>query len=367
MIDGIKLECQVADLSKWNRALDLIGHHSEATGEVIPIAEAKVNGCTFSRAQSAAVNKYIFQGSLHRFYRRGKNNATDFNIDQLRDAVNYMQDTFGIDPERSKVINFEFGINVHLPDQLNSQDFQKLLVSAGARSFEKLNPKKPKMGYKAAFDEYEIKVYDKGKQATTGEKNKLRVEVKVNRTRWLNQFDFNKGQHLYLSDLTTSGNLTILGDILKQKSRSLILTPRSLDEERLTYKQRLTFRECRDPRSWEEWSPRQRQRKRTQLTRIFESVNQANPADVLERLVTDKWTELTTIRRAVSEPKVRGKGHIFHLIVGGYHNLFRFAVWLFANRSHYPDAFNKMLHYPSTEPLQGYREQIQPRARSPPK
>ena len=87
-----------------------------------------------------------------------------------------------------------------------------------------------------------------------------------------------------LSDLLNEVNIKILGDILLNKVRSLILTPRQIDLRKLSPKQIQTFYECRDARSWEEWTSRQRERKRAQLSKIFVKVNQPDPVDVLSQL-----------------------------------------------------------------------------------
>lgn len=366
MIDGIKVDCYIADLQKWSEALGLIGRFSERTGEVLGFAEAEVNGCTFTRASAASADRYIFQGSIHKFMQG--NNANDFSHAQLIKAVEHLRDVYGIDPQKSRVINFEFGVNITLPNHVkhDAQDFQKFLISAYSKAFEQLNPKKPGLGYKASFNEYVIKVYDKGKQAKTGEKNKLRVEIKVNRTRFLKQYNTHASRHLFLSDLTSSRVLSILGDILSQKTRSLILSPRLLDEANLSIKQRLTFRECRDSRSWEEWTPRQRQARRRQLMRIFEDTNLTNPADELAELVRVKWSELSKSDAHISQPKRGENGSIIQLIVSGFRHLFSFTAWLFAHRYFFRLVISKMLHYPIAYSLQGYRLWINRKARSPP-
>lgn len=318
MYDGIKIECILFDRKKFNREVLLVGRHLEATGEVLPMAsDADIYSCNFSRQPSYGRAKYLFQGSLHKFHNKGSENDDDFSLRKVEKTISDLRDIYGIDPKQSKVINFEFGVNVRLPKGTDAQIFQKYLVSAYTKAFEKLNPKRPAVGYIAEFNEFNIKIYDKGYQAQTGATDQLRIEIKVNRTRWLDQYKFQKGSELFLSDLLSPINIKILGDILTEKIRSLILTPREIDLKQLSPKQRLTFYECRDARSWEEWTSKQRERKRAQLRKIFQKLNQPDPVDVLAGLVETKWNELTTVRRDLEEKKQRKNVSISTLIVNG--------------------------------------------------
>ena len=324
MIDGIKIECTINDRRKWENSLYLIARHAEQTGEVLPLpAESQLNGCTFARVQTSQGKRYTLTGSLHRYFKKGAENDDGYTAKDLRATIHTLQNTHSIDPQRSKIINFEFGVNIKLPIGIEAKDFQKYLVSAYTKAFEKLNPKRPAVGYIAEFNEYSIKIYDKGYQANKGVFDLLRVEIKVNRTRWLDQFNFIKGDELYLSDLLDKGNQAILGNILIEKVSSLILTPRKVELSKLSPKQRLTFYECRDARSWEEWSSRQRERKKQQLAVIFRKLRQPNPVDVLAKLVRQQWSTLTREPEPPKESqKHRQKVTFSTLIVDGIRDLF---------------------------------------------
>lgn len=296
MYDGIKIECNVTDPARWNKALGMVGRFDEETGAVLPLpSEAKHRAVTFSKTPAPlGGHRYTFQGSLHRYHNKGGQNDNDFKLTQVKQTVAELQKVYSIDPARSKIVNFEFGVNIKLPPGMDAQVYQKYLVSAQFKAFEKLNPKRPAVGYIAEFNEFNIKVYDKGYHAQTGATDLLRVEIKVNRTRWLDQYGFKKGKDLYLADLLNPVNIKILGDILELKIRSLILTPRTLDISKLSPKQKLTYYECRDARSWEEWTSRQRERKRAQLARIFKRLGQPDPVETLASLVIQKWKDVAT-------------------------------------------------------------------------
>lgn len=327
MYDGIKIECNVSDKRKWNDSLELVGRHAEKSGEILPLpSECQYNACSFQKIPGHPT-KYIFQGSLHKFWNKGGDNDNDYTIKDVEATIQNLQYKFGINPSRSKVINFEFGVNIILPPGISAADYQKYLVSAEQKKgFNSLNTKRPQVGYIAEFAEYSIKVYDKGKQCNTEERNKLRFELKVTRTRWLDQYKFNKGSELLLTDLLKKGNIAILRDILLEKISSLILTPRKVELSKLSPKQRLTFFECRDARSWEEWNSKQRERKREQLSAIFKKLGQDDPVDVLRKLVLQKWDKLTITEEERARQKSRQKDAFSTIIVAGICDLFKFIL-----------------------------------------
>ena len=172
-----------------------------------------------------------------------------------------------------------------------------------------------------------IKIYDKGYQSGSGEKQQLRIEIKVIRTRWLEQFGIIKaGEPLYLSRLLDKTIIKQLAHILELKLSSLICTPRSIEESRLTLKERMTFRECRDARSWEEWDSKTRERKRAQLQRIFIKVGQADPVDTLQRLVAEKWKALSHFKLPAPEPVKPKKVALSTVIVVGFRSLIEMII-----------------------------------------
>lgn len=295
MYDGIKIECAVTDPRKWDNSLRSIGKYDEATGEILPFAsEANSCGLLFYKIPSPAGTKYTIQGSIHKFARSGGENNDDFNIAEVAATIQTLRDKFGIDPTRSRIMNLEFGVNIDLPEGITAGEFQKYLVSAYSKGFEKMNQRRAAVGYIAEFEEFSIKIYDKGYQSGSGETQQLRIEIKVLRTRWLEQFGIiQRGAQLYLSNLLDKNIIKAFGNILQNKISSLICTPRTLDIKKLTPKERLTYYECRDARSWEEWNSKTRERKQQQLQKIFLKCGQPDPVDVLARLVAEKWRELS--------------------------------------------------------------------------
>jgi len=350
MYDGLKIECAVTDPRKWDTSLRSIGMYDEATGEVIPFAQAKASALTFIKVPSPSGKKYIIQGSLHRYARNGGENNDDFNLAEIADTITSLQTKFGIDPARTRIQNFEFGVNIRLPYGMCAAEFQKYAVSLQHKAFEKMNQRRAAVGYIAEFDEFSCKIYDKGLQSGDGATDKLRFEIKVIRTRWLEQYGvIQPGQHLYLTDLLKKEVINKLGDILQNKISSLICVPRNIDLRKLTEKERLTFYECRDARSWEEWNSKQRERKRAQLQRIFAKVGQQNPIDVLAKLVDAKWRELSHFKVQECTPEPEQNDAISSLYVDGICDLLRMIIieqWyiirglFFSN----PESRNKQQH-----------------------
>lgn len=59
----------------------------------------------------------------------------------------------------------------------------------------------------------------------------------------------------------------------------------NIDIWKLSPKERLTFYECRDARSWEEWNPAQQKRKRKQLEKIFDKFGNQSLIDELGQYI----------------------------------------------------------------------------------
>lgn len=383
MYDGIKIECAISDPRKWDTSLRSIGRYDEATGEVIPFTQAKDSALTFIKVPSPSGKKYIIQGSLHRYARNGAENNDDYTLAQVHETIQRLQTRFGVDPARTRIQNFEFGVNIRLPYGMCAAEFQKYAVSLQHKAFEKMNQRRAAVGYIAEFDEFSCKIYDKGLQSGDGATDKLRFEIKVIRTRWLEQYGvIRPGQHLYLSDLLKKEVIDALGNILQNKISSLICVPRNIDLRKLTEKERLTFYECRDARSWEEWNSKQRERKRAQLQKIFAKVGQQNPIDVLAKLVDAKWRELSRFKVQKCTPEPKQNDAKSSLYVDGICDLLRMIIIaqcalireLFSTT---PESRNKQQHishlprgtpllvHPTPEIRKGYRRWIDLNIRSP--
>lgn len=377
MYDGIKLECALTNPEAWANSLGLVGRFAEQSGEILPLpSEANRSACKFIKTPTTNGDRYTFQGSLHRFHRNGAENDDDYTLDEVRETITHLRKYYSIDPSRTKVHNFEFGVNIKLPTGMDAQAYQKYLVSANNRSFDKLNRRRPAVGYIAEFNEFAIKVYDKGYQAQTGATDQIRVEIKVNRTRWLDQFGFNKGKDLYFTDLLKPDNIKILGDILENKISSLILTPplSQVDKRKLSRKQYETFLECSNARSWEDWTSRQRARKRAQLATIFKKLEQPDPVDVLARLVVSKWQELTIKQVEPAGQNTGEKVTISNIIVAGIRailDLFKMRD----NTNHYKTGLSNIEYLPRGKPVyfgippptrKGYRWILNVMCRGPP-
>lgn len=329
MYDGIKIECAVADPRKWDTSLNQIGRFDEETGEVLPFgSEANACGLSFHKIPSTSGTKYTIQGSLHRFARSGGENNDDYTLVEVAETFTTLKNKFGIDPDRSRVMNLEFGVNIELPEGITAGEFQKYLVSAYTKGFEKMNQRRAAVGYIAEFEEFSIKIYDKGYQSGSGETQQLRIEIKVIRTRWLEQFGIvRRGEPLYLSNLLDKNIIKAFGDILQNKISSLICTPRNLDIKKLTPKERLTYYECRDARSWEEWNSKTRERKQHQLQKIFLKCGQPDPVDVLARLVAEKWRELSRFKvPPAREPEHTQKDTKSTVVVVGIRSLIEMII-----------------------------------------
>ncbi|OQD42514.1 hypothetical protein BUL40_10355 [Croceivirga radicis] len=120
MIDSVKIDILNFDGNQWlhNSLLEFHVYTNTRTGELGNKLVAKYRGLKFilreSSMCSGAYNCSI-EGSLHKYFNRGRNNTTDFDIGQLQDAILEIQKKFNVDPNLAILRNLEVGINLNVP------------------------------------------------------------------------------------------------------------------------------------------------------------------------------------------------------------------------------------------------------------
>ncbi len=134
-------------------------------------------------------NQVSIEGSLHKYYNIienfGKQNHNDFSYCDFKYALGYLQNTCPINNMETKVTNLEFGINIDI--DLNPADLIDNYIlmydyKAPNRN-EKFYGKGDYLEFK--MSDYSIKIYNKSKQYSLKNRNILRVELKIVRSRYL--------------------------------------------------------------------------------------------------------------------------------------------------------------------------------------
>lgn len=210
MIDYFKIN----DLQKGMAIQELLDFEikvNDKTGELLQ-----------NRKKSAHLRNLVFtitpgnnpkakvQGSLHKFYNQGLLNNDTFTIEKFNKVAEDLEPY--ISPG-DKINVLEFGINIETP--FLPSLFIENLIASGKRQFNKIQ--NPGINFsEAVYNQYYLKIYDKGTHQGPPDKNILRIEAK-----------YRKMENLFKNGLTWSnlGNpLTweYLAKVLKQKFNEVI-------------------------------------------------------------------------------------------------------------------------------------------------
>jgi len=221
VIDFVKLDISYLPYEVI-KGLDLLEFKSQVnlhTGEVGWPEEAEFNELVFACYKK----KSYLSGSLHKFLNsiegRGAQNYDDFSLSMLSRSVQYLEDKFGIDPSKTKIVRLEFGINIA------SEKCPTLFIDENVISHRKIKTPNIDSDYnkKGRYIQHKmsqcyVKIYDKGRQY--GElKNILRIEVGTKKAQYTQKLGL-----FTLSDIWKKDKLLTLGiELLKRFDKFLIV------------------------------------------------------------------------------------------------------------------------------------------------
>jgi hypothetical protein len=295
MFDGLKLLCLNQDPARWLNAPELVGVGFSVlsdgqTGEVKE-QKAEFNGLTFSVLPSVSGGSVcLLKGSLHKFWNGKGSNADRFTLADFQAVVLNLQQRFGLDPQKAVVQNLEIGVNLSLP--YSPQRAIKSAVTCRHRPFVHTQESDSRLsiGKVAVFDEYKVKLYDKGRQERNAAAKLLRIEVKYNKTRPLRRYEIRT-----LADLTNPDKVAPLLAVLLDTISAIVFLDTAADFDRLSDREHADYRRFRDLHTWESehlnrW---QRQDRRQRITLLSKKCNAYPFAQDLLSRVADEWQTVT--------------------------------------------------------------------------
>ncbi len=220
MIDNIKFFVTNKDEFEQNVCkkanIDFKAPYNTITGEAM---EYPKRGKYYNLDVVITEKGSYVNGSLHKFHnsmnRGEEQNYNDFNFEDLKEVIDNIENTLGINPESTKITNLEFGFNINT--DLNPED----IINNNVMMFNHLSPNRDeKFRGHGDFKEfqktdYSVKIYNKSKQYQR-EENILRVEVKIIKSRVLERFGlFN------LNDLIDKEKMKLIFDFYIDKIKRL--------------------------------------------------------------------------------------------------------------------------------------------------
>ena len=296
MFDGLKISCYINSVEYNelinNEALAFFQSSNVATGETHPyqINEAKHKGLLLRITPSKPnPNQYRFtiQGSIHKFYNDGLTNANDFTLHEYYEALKQVEALVKIPIERFRITYIEFGINIET--SITARKLLTYIVSDGRRRFAQLDTKDIKKGLQIDGKEleYQLKIYDKGKQSNTNEKNLLRIEVKAKKIRYFKRFG--EDGIKTITDTLNPEKVGLLGQYLAKLWSELIIYDNSINEADLTNDEQKKLLRYINPVYWVEMDFRKRYNEKAAFESIMKKHSPSTlQADIKEKII-EKW------------------------------------------------------------------------------
>ncbi|MEL6834561.1 MAG: hypothetical protein AAFP77_16320 [Bacteroidota bacterium] len=291
MIDGIKIECSYLQPSAWRNSplLEYFPRIDESTGEVIPqTLAASYQGLAFKiRPSRERPESFYLEivGSLHRYHNQGGTNAGDFSRSDLERVVNELRERFQVDPARSALRGLEFGVNIELPGP--AEEFINGVICMPDKKFTRLNIDRPKLGHILTRTEYDLKIYSKSAQAELVADNVLRVELRAKKMRYLSRFGIHR-----LADLLEVDKLLLLGKELLATFAEVVFYDGSIEEGKLTNRERKKLEEFSNAHRWENSTKDVRYKAKKAMYRFFALHGGDRPKWNALFAVGNKWLQL---------------------------------------------------------------------------
>lgn len=309
MYDFLKLDCQGAFWRYWldNPTLDFPLEISERTGEVLDKSRtAKINNIEFKIIPSETNKGHYhcqISGSLHKFHNAGRHNANDFKFDDFIGEIHKIASKYDAKPEKTVVKSFEYGINIKLPPDLSCKQVIESLVSMPTKRFSQMNMKNVKFGKMASFTDHDLKFYDKSGQLSDNElfnreiklkSNILRIEIRVNKTRFLEQKRIalkQPGNPLLLADLMQRSFAQRMGEVLTEMVSQVIYYEK-IDTHNLTRNQERKLLSLMSGNYWENLNNQQRYRAKQQLDELLKKCKHNQISAYILKATIDKINEM---------------------------------------------------------------------------
>lgn len=221
---------------------------------------------------------YAINGSIHKYYNDGKQNADDFYYTNLVEAVYKFCKEFDIEPIASRVSRVEAGVNLPI-DNVDEVLDSIILYKNQIGNFDSI-------GRRFVYADYDLKLYRKTSKI-------LRVEVKAKSKRFL------KNNNIYvttLDDLLLESVLNALRQLLIKtfEGVTIIHLPDNKVSQ-LNAKDVLIYKDYSNPIYWNRLNRTNKkkfQRERAKCRKFIKSVGGIDLKEVLLEKIESKSFEL---------------------------------------------------------------------------
>lgn len=245
MIDWFKIELMNRPADELRQKLDFINpvilktRKIVGTHEIAYIQLYDVKDCAISVKIFRSGRVWV-QGSIHKFW--DGHNHSIFTIDEALKAFARLFEILGVNPANAKVLQLEYGLNIN--PVFNPNLFIDRLICFKSKPFEGMGNYE-KIGKVCYQKEYDLKIYNKGKQYKL-KNNVLRIDKKIKDSYYLKRLGINS-----IADLTAAKAEQMTIDLCECIDE-VIFNDKSIDETKLTTRQKLALSKYRNTDFWGE-------------------------------------------------------------------------------------------------------------------
>lgn len=230
---------------------------------------------------------FIIKGSLHKWHNAGNDNAGRFSITDVQTAVYSLCNVFEIEAGRVELHGLEVGVNITLP--FPALRVLKNAVCYKGKTFTPINKRNVHKGLICALNDYEVKLYDKAAQSGLDCGHVLRLETKVNKMRFLKDYNLST-----LAALTEPDKAYEAKQILCNVLDGITWTDTSANLNTMTDREQKQWLYLSNPKSWQNITKEKAYRQRQKHTTLFQRFAKFDTGQQLRQLFTTTWESLFT-------------------------------------------------------------------------
>lgn len=245
MIDGVKILCNL-NPTDWtnNKSLSFRSWIDTATGEMPRNNKhATTNGLHLSIIEGEKETFCNVRGSLPKYYTNGETNAYDYDFRDFLNTCDQLNQNLNICPKTAILRGFEFGVNIDLP--LDFSNIYECIKSYKQHAYSQYTENGKTLGIVFQFQQYKIKIYDKGMQKTGKKSRLMRFEIEVNKMAWVKRLEAKT-----LADLQNTGIWLELSKILLTVWSDIIFVDKYLKYRPMTNHEQKKYLRYFDTHYW---------------------------------------------------------------------------------------------------------------------
>lgn len=294
MIDGVKILCNLSP-SDWtsNKNLSFRSWADLSTGEIPHDSKhADLKGLHLSIISGNTGTFCNLRGSLPKYFNNGENNAFDYDYSDFLTTCDLLRDDLKINPKEAVLRGFEFGVNINLPFDISAIYEAVKSFKMNICGINKVEGKRN--GVRFDFQQYEIKIYDKGQQQTGKKSRLMRFEIVVKKMAFVKSLGIKT-----LADLQNTRVWVELSKILLKVWAEIIFIDKLLRYKLMSNHQQKKYLRFFDIHYWANLNRNTYYKAKNDLNKLqtlYEGKH--NGKQIIYTLIAEKCQKLTTLSSA---------------------------------------------------------------------